>query len=74
MAEIQGNDSKLLAPTFAHRGCRVVSTADTYGHNLGFLHLGFLNWSHYYFFQAALPFFLRSSGSETGSTQPHKYN
>jgi hypothetical protein len=35
-------------PTFTDRGYRLVSTTDPYGRILGFL-----DWSHYYFFQVA---------------------
>jgi hypothetical protein len=46
------SDSRLsekLVPIFADRGgCRVVSAADPYGHNLDFL-----NRSRYFFFQVA---------------------
>jgi hypothetical protein len=37
-----------LVPTFAGRGCRVVSAADPYGRNLGLL-----DRSRYFFFQEA---------------------
>jgi hypothetical protein len=44
-------DRRLLAklvPTFADRGCHVVSVTDPYGHILGFL-----DRSRYFFFQVA---------------------
>jgi CBS-domain-containing membrane protein len=37
-----------LVPTFADRGCHVVSVTDPYGRILGFL-----EWSRYFFFQVA---------------------
>jgi CBS-domain-containing membrane protein len=37
-----------LVPTFADRGCHVVSVTDPYGRILGFL-----DWSRYAFFQVA---------------------
>jgi hypothetical protein len=40
--------SAKLVPTFADRGCRVVSSADPYGRNLGVL-----DRNRYYFFQVA---------------------
>jgi hypothetical protein len=40
--------SAKLVPTFAHRGCHVVSVTDPYGRNLGFL-----DRSCYFFFQVA---------------------
>jgi hypothetical protein len=40
--------SAQLVPTFADRGCHVVSVTDPYGRILGFLDL-----SHYFFFQVA---------------------
>jgi hypothetical protein len=40
--------SKKLVPTFADRGCRVVSATDLHGRILGFL-----DRSRYYFFQVA---------------------
>jgi hypothetical protein len=42
------NDRHLLVPTFADKGCSVVSAADPYGRNLGFL-----GRSRYPFFQVA---------------------
>jgi hypothetical protein len=42
-----------LVPTFADRGCRVISATDPHGRILGFL-----GWSRY-FFQVALQLFLR---------------
>jgi hypothetical protein len=41
--------SEKLAPTFADRGCHVVSVKDPFGRILGFL-----DRSHYFFFQVAL--------------------
>jgi hypothetical protein len=40
--------SAKLVPTFADEGCHVVSVTDSYGHILGFL-----DRSHYFFFQVA---------------------
>jgi hypothetical protein len=40
--------SATLVPTFAVRGCHVVSVTDPYSRILGFL-----DWSRYFFFQAA---------------------
>jgi hypothetical protein len=40
--------SEKLVPTFADRGCHVVSVMDPYSHNLDFL-----DWSRYFFFQEA---------------------
>jgi hypothetical protein len=40
--------SAKFVPTFANRVCCVVSAMDPHGHILGFL-----DWSHYYFFQVA---------------------
>jgi CBS-domain-containing membrane protein len=37
-----------LVPTFADKGCRVVNVTDPYGRILGFL-----DQSHYFFFQVA---------------------
>jgi hypothetical protein len=37
-----------LVPTFVDRGCHVVSILDPYSRILGFL-----DWSHYFFFQVA---------------------
>jgi hypothetical protein len=52
MSELyQPSDSRLsakLVPTFVDRGCGMVSTADPYGHNLGFL-----DRNRYFFFQVA---------------------
>jgi hypothetical protein len=42
-----GSSAKLV-PTFADRGCHVVSMTDPYGRILGFL-----DWNHYFFFQVA---------------------
>jgi hypothetical protein len=40
--------SAKLVPTFADRGCHVVSVTDPYGRNIGFL-----DQSRYFFFQVA---------------------
>jgi hypothetical protein len=40
--------SAKLVPTFEDRGCHVVSVMEPYGHNIGFL-----DRSHYFFFQVA---------------------
>jgi hypothetical protein len=40
--------SAKLLPTFANRGCHMVSVTDPYGHIFGFL-----DWSCYFFFQIA---------------------
>jgi hypothetical protein len=50
-----------LVPTFANRGCHIVSVTDPYGRNLSFLNWGryfsyrsnlnFLDWGLYFFFQ-----------------------
>jgi hypothetical protein len=40
--------SAKLVRTFADRGCHGVSVKNTYGRNLGFI-----DWSHYFFFQVA---------------------
>jgi hypothetical protein len=66
-----------LVPTFADRGCRVVSATDPHGR-----FLGFLDRSHYYFFQAAPhlysggwvdpvpdPLLVRKSGSARNRTR-----
>jgi hypothetical protein len=39
--------SAKLVPTFADKGCHVVSMMDPYGHIFG------LDWSRYFFFQVA---------------------
>jgi hypothetical protein len=47
----QSSDRRLLAklvPTFANKGCHVVSVTDPYGRILRFL-----DWSCYFFFQVA---------------------
>jgi hypothetical protein len=69
--------SAKLVPTFADRGCSVVSVTDTYGRILGFL-----DRSRYFFFQAAPqlysrgwvdpvpdPLLLRKSGSAGNRTR-----
>jgi hypothetical protein len=53
----QPSDRRLsakLVPTFADRGCHVVSVTDLYG-----LTLGFLDRSHYFFFKVAPQLYLR---------------
>jgi hypothetical protein len=63
--------SEKIVPTFADRGCRMVSATDLYGHILGFL-----DWSRYFFLQVTPqlysrgrvdpvsdPLLLRKSGS-----------
>jgi hypothetical protein len=47
--------SAKLVPTFAHRGCHVVSVTDPYGRILEFL-----DRSRYYFFQVAPQLYSRS--------------
>jgi hypothetical protein len=69
--------SAKLVPTFADRGCRVVSATDLHSRTFGFL-----DRSHYYFFQVAPqlysqgwvdsvpdPLFLRKSGSPGNRTR-----
>jgi hypothetical protein len=69
--------SAKLVPTFADRGCRVVSTTDPHGRILGFL-----DRSRYYFYQVAPqlssrdrvdpvpdPLLLRKSGSAGNRTR-----
>jgi hypothetical protein len=69
--------SAKLVPTFADRGCRVVSATDPQGRNFNFL-----DWSRYYFFQVAPqlsswgwvdhvpdPLLLRKSGSAGNLTR-----
>jgi hypothetical protein len=69
--------SAKLVPTFADRGCHMISETDPCG-----LILGFLDWSCYIFFQVApqlysrgwvdpvpVPLLLRISGSARNRTQ-----
>jgi hypothetical protein len=66
-----------VVPTFAYRGCRVVSATDSHGR-----YLGFLDWSRYFFLQVASqlssrgwvdpvpdPLLLRKSGSADNRTR-----
>jgi hypothetical protein len=46
--------SMILVPTFADRGCHVVSVTNPYSRNLGFL-----DRSHYFLFQIAPPLYSR---------------
>jgi hypothetical protein len=48
------HDREKLVPTFAGRGCHVVSVTNPYGRILGFL-----DRSHYYFFRVAPQLYLR---------------
>jgi hypothetical protein len=48
--------SAKLVPTFAYRGCRMVSATDPHGHILGFL-----DRSRYYFFQVAPELYSRGA-------------
>jgi hypothetical protein len=61
-----------LVPTFADRGYYVVSLTNPYGRLCGLVVPGYRSRARVRF--PALPDFLRSSGSGTGSTQPREYN
>jgi hypothetical protein len=57
-----------IVPTFADRGCYVVSTTDTSGRILGFL-----DQSRYYFFQVAPQLYSRGRVDPVGQNSAYIY-